>query len=131
MKPRDTLYRLARPGGEFNKLYAMVRRSRYPMQKLEWPVVVAVRDGDIIGFIATHPRDDAIVAGPLLLKDERNPFVFMRLVQAYENVLQCAGVKSYLFNVEKSNFSYIHSVQAVGVPLIAEDDNTMLFKREL
>ena len=64
------------------------------------PVVVAVRDGEIIGFISTRERRDIIEAGAFFAK---SPIVALRLVQAYENFLKRCNIHEYHFAVETGN----------------------------
>lgn len=130
MRPTSTTYRLARPGGEYNRLYALMEREGFGRMPLGWPVVVAERKGRVIGFLGTHPRKDAIVAGPLVVEGGRNMPMFIRLVDAYANVLRMAGVKSYFFGVAKGNSKAIERVQVLGATRIGEDEAEVWFQRE-
>lgn len=125
MQPTRTLIRLAKPGGEWNRLYAMARRAGGRVHKgdFTFPVVVAVRDGEIIGFVATQPRDDAIVAGPLVIEGGPNPFIFLRLAEAYENVLRAAGVKVYLHTIDKGREKHVEMMERLGFTRWGEAEN--------
>ena len=105
MRPTSTIYRLAKAGGEYNKLYAMLKRqSGEKAQGLfDFPTVVAVRGGEVIGFLATVKHEKAIICGPLVLRDGPNVFVGLRLLDAYERVLRAAGVKAYFTLVPESH----------------------------
>lgn len=131
MRPVSTTYRLARPGGEFNALYAMARREGLAGAKLGWPTVVAERDGRVLGFLSTHRRDDAIVAGPAVIDGGRNILMLLRLWQAYDVLMRAAGVRFYFFGVDKGNFRHIARVQSLNVPAVGEDAEQVWFKREL
>lgn len=131
MIPRDTVYRLARPGGEYNALYAMARREGMDGGKMAWPTVVAERGGKVVGFLSTHPRDDAIVAGPAVIAGGRNMLMLLRLWQAYDELMRAAGVRFYFFGVDKGNLQHIARVKSLNVPSIGEDEEQVWFKREL
>ena len=125
-------YRLARPGGEYNALYAMMKRRMGEKQSLGWPTVVAEENGKQIGFLSTIPDESVVIAGPLVIDAERRPFVFMRLVEAYENVLRAAGVTEYLFTVPESQPEHLARVRAVvGEPLRVTSDGYAVFKRKI
>ena len=116
MTPTRTTLRLARPGGEWNRLYAMAKRAGGHVYKgdFTFPTVVAERDGVVIGFLATQPTDAAVVAGPLVIEGTRNPFLFIRLVEAYENVLRAAGVKAYLHTIDKDRENHVEMMERLG-----------------
>lgn len=126
-----TIYRLARPGGEYNTLYKLMEREGLARSKLGWPTVVAERDGEIIGFLSTHTDGDLILAGPLVIRGGRNPFTFVRLAEAYENMLRLASIRLYFFNVEKSNSAQVERVKALGFPICGESETHIMFKRTL
>ena len=133
MRPESTTYRLARPGGEYNKLYAMARRAggECPKGSLGWPTVVAERDGEVIGFCSTIPANDAIWAGPLVIEGGRNPFVFIRLAEAYENVMRAAGVKVFLHGIRKDNMRHVVMMEKLGFRQVGEQGNSYIMRREL
>ena len=131
MRPRDTLYRLAKPNGEWNRIYSLARREGFGVIHPGWPTVVAVRAGRIVGFLTTHDRDDVIVAGPLVIEGGRNMLMFLRLGEAYENVLRIAGVNAYLLTVDKGNFQQAERVQVLGGRQIGVDATRLWFRREI
>lgn len=117
MRPLDTTYRLARPGGEFNRLYALAKRAGGRIHKGDFgfPTIVAERDGKVIGFVATKPDDRAVIAGPLVIEGEKgNPFVFLRLAEAYENVMRLVGVKVYLHAIDKGRPEHVAFMERLG-----------------
>lgn len=124
-------YRLAKPGGEYNRLYALMEQEMGKKEVIGWPVVVAEENGKVIGFLATYPTDEALIAGPLVIEGSNRPFVFIRLVDAYENLLRAAGVSVYTFRVAKSNVNQIARVESVGLERIGETETQIIYKREL
>lgn len=131
MKPSSTLYRLARPGGEWNRIRSLCRRGGMGVLHAMWPTVVAERGGRVVGVLATQRRDDMILAGPLAIEGGSNPIMFIRLVEAYENVLRAAHIRSYYFTVDKTNESQIARVQELGISQVEDANNYLIFKREL
>lgn len=131
MRPSSTSYRLARPGGEYNKLYAMMQRNGFPKLPLGWPVVVAERDGEVIGFLGTKKSDETFEAGPLVIDGGSNPFLFIRLVEAYENALRICRIRAYWFSVARSNLKQVARVKALGMNPVHETPEAFVFKREL
>ena len=103
MRPLATTFHLASPGGQANRLYALAKRAGLRVHKgdFAFPTVVAKRDGRVIGFLATSPSADAVVAGPFVTEGGRNPILFLRLLESYENVMRKAGVAAYLYRVEE------------------------------
>ena len=128
-------YRMAKPGGEYNRLYALMRKENGKQEPLGWPVVVAEEDGKVVGFLATWPDEELLMAGPLVIEGSKRMWMFIRLVEAYENVLRATGVKQYLFTVEKSNEKQLARIRKVAdgfhLTQVRETDTHVSFLREL
>ena len=133
MTPTHTTYKLARPGGQYNALYAMAKRAggRPRIGDFGFPTVVAERGGKVIGFVATRPDERAVIAGPLVIEGGPNPFVFLRLAEAYENVLRAAGVKAYLHQIDKSRPEHVGFMERLGFVRWHENADGVVMKREL
>ena len=133
MNPHHTTYRLAKPGGEYNRIYALCRRAGGRIRKgdLNFPTVVAERGGEVIGFVSTKPCTEAVVAGPLVIEGGKNPFVFLRLTEAYENVLRKAGVKVYLHEIDKDRPEHVAMMERLGFIRWHDAARTVVMKREL
>ena len=132
MHPSRTEYKIVRPGGAFNKLYALAKRLGEPLATgtLNWPTVAAERDGKVIGFLSTLPVDGAVVAGPLIL-EKPSAITAMRLAEAYEVVLRLGGVKTYLHTVEKARTGYIEMLERAGFRKYNENDTLVAMRRDL
>jgi len=124
-------YRLAKPGGEYNRLYSLMEQEGGKKEPLGWPVVVAEEHGRAIGFLATYPTEEALIAGPLVIEGGKRPFVFIRLVDAYENLLRLAGVTTYCFRVDKTNTKRISQVNEFGGEQIGETADYVMYKRNI
>lgn len=99
MKPLNTKYRLATSSRDYQRCRQLFEENQGepPSVRLSFPTVLAERDGSVIGFLSTHPSSTHIMAGPLEVKGGRNMITFIRLIEAYENVLRAAGVASFMF----------------------------------
>lgn len=124
-------YRLAVPGGEYNKLYALMKREGGKRVALGWPTVVAEENGEVVGFVGTYPREDALVAGPLVIKGSKRPWVFLRLAEAYEVILRTAGVKLYFHTIDKLQPDHVEFMERLGFSRAWETDDSVVMKREL
>lgn len=104
MLPRDTRYRLADSPADYRACHDLLR-AQGEQQDLTWPTVLADRRGIILGFLATTPSDEAVIAGPLVIAKEapRPGIIVLHLVEAYETVLRLAGVSLFNFWVRTSN----------------------------
>ena len=133
MRPAKTLYRLAKPGGEFGHIYAMCRRAGGKVRKgdLGFPTIVAERDGKVIAFVSTKPDKRAVIAGPLVIEGGANPFVFLRLAEAYENVMLAAGVKAYLHHIDRERPEHVGFMERLGFTRWHETPQGWIMKREL
>lgn len=99
MFPRSTKYRLATSPADYKACRALFadNHGADPTNSLSFPTVMAERDGALVGFLSTWSSKKALIAGPLEVKGGKNIFLFIRLIEAYENVMRIAGVKRFLF----------------------------------
>lgn len=129
MIPTRTTYRLAKSPADYRRCRALQTTP----DTLSFPTVMAERDGAVIGFLATQPRRDLLVAGPLVttLTGQAAAILIMRLIDAYEAVLRQAGVTLYLFSVERTNTAWLAKVAALGATPYEQGDTLVWFKREV
>jgi hypothetical protein len=97
------------------------------------PIVVAKRNGKIIGFLATQNRDDSVVAGPLEINLKNKAFVCKGLVEAYDTMMTRLGLKYYWFNVNKKEAAdWLEQVQETGLyTKIEENGDYLWYRRQL
>lgn len=119
MHPETTSYRLMNPEDK-PRLRYLAKKWGQPLQKLGFPTVVAWRDGKIIGFISTLPRNDAVVAGPLVVDIMNAGMVVLRLMEAYERVLGMAGASLYNIYVTNEHWSDTIS-RALGTKALSHE----------
>ena len=127
-----TLYRLATSAQDYRKCHALLKAEGLSY-KLSFPTVMADRDGDIVGFLSTAPRKDAVIAGPLFIRGDMRGqgFLTLRLGEAYENVMRAAGIREYLAVVDPGNERWTEALDAAGLEPMGEHDGRLWFKRRL
>ena len=132
MQPQNTIYRLANPGGEFNKLYAMGKRILgHEIGRLRWPTIVAERDGVVVGFIGTLKDDNIVLTGPLIVDlPKARMFVAMRLIEAYEQLRRITGVMPILCAVRSDNKKWLEHIQVLGYVKMLETPEAVLFRKD-
>lgn len=133
MNPTNTFYRLARAGGEWNRIRAIAARAGHLLRKGDfgWPTVVAERDGRVVGFLSTIQREDAVWAGPLVVEAEPKHLIWLRLAEAYENLLREAGVKTYFISIPEAMTDYIDQVERCGFSRVGVDQAEVVFERHI
>src|SRR5262245_15791229 len=114
MKPRDTTYRLVTRPQEYQRCHQFLKDQGYDEPRLTYPSIMAQRGEELIGVLATQPRSDAIVAGPVAVS-KGGLITAIRLFEAYERLLWHSGVRSYYFGVEKANTSWIEQLNRFGL----------------
>lgn len=121
-----THYRLATCPVDYRKCRALMPEP----VPLSFPTVMAERNGQVVGFLATQPKKDAVVAGPLWLR-ERAPFVTLRLLEAYDNVMRAAGIAAYHFHIEGANPTWRSQVERLGFEPWHGDETGVWYRRTL
>lgn len=132
MKPTSTIYRLARAGGEFNKLYALAKKQglSLPAGTLNFPTVLAERDGKVLGFLSTLPTTEAVLAGPLVM-GQKSMLTAIRIAEAYEVVLRTAGVDTYFIQIDPARAEWSDTLERLGYELMNTNEERILLRREL
>ena len=102
---RDRILQVAVFPEDFRKIWAYIARKGYQRgvegkDKLGKPTVMMLREGKVIGFMATYSNVKYLVAGPLLADSGR---IAYDLILAYEEVLRRGGATQYLFSLTKDN----------------------------
>ena len=111
MHPARTLYRLAHSPRDLSACHRLARDHGMDAKTFTFPTVVADREGEIVGFLATQPSKTAVVAGPLAVATPRPLITVLRLLEAYENVLKAAGVSHYYFEVDAANHDWLRMIE--------------------
>lgn len=99
------------------------------------PIIMAFREDSLIGVLATHDQDEALIAGPLAVDTEggrRAIFIALRLIEVYERYLTLHGIPGYYFYVDKFNTQWLDNIKEVlNLEPYHIDKNYAWFKRDL
>lgn len=127
---RVTLYHLAATPDEYERVAAFLETDP---DTPGFPTVYATRDQRIVAVISTHPRSDAVIAGPMALAPEieNGAPLMRRLGTFYEGWLRALGVKQYLFSANADNERYIRSLKRMGYDEYERDGEYVWFRRTL
>lgn len=124
-------YREANPDDtkEINKL---LRSYDWPEQELAWPTIVAHDDSGLIGIFGTTPHTEMVLAGPLVMRDDkRRPMTLIRLVELYEAALSAVGIKSYIFHTRPDGPLYKYVRTVFGIEPYSSDGENHFFIRRI
>ena len=128
----DTEYLLAVTPQDYRKCREFIKDQTGEDVKLKFPTVYAKRLLTIVGILGTLPRDDMILAGPLLVNTKGNKgFIALNLKIFYEALLKKMGVTLYNFQAEGEQ--YIDYIRRLGDFEESEqiDSDKVVFKRYL
>lgn len=130
MHPRDTVYRLA-TSGDLRRCHALMREQG-EQATLSWLTVVAEREGTLLGFLSSQLKQ-MVIAGPLVVSTAapRPGWIALRLVEAYEVVLQRARVTAFWFHVDASNTRWRHVLDKLGFQPEREGDTGTWYRRRI
>jgi len=95
-------FRIITEPEEYDECHALLMAEKWPPVELGHPTVTARDEQDeLIGFVSTDLQDDLVVAGPLVLRQEKlHAFTALSLLLAYEEMIGTLGVKRYIFYVD-------------------------------
>lgn len=138
MFPRSTKYRLATSPNDYKACRALFAENHGadPDHSLTFPTVLAERNGEVVGFLSTWDDKKALIAGPLEVKGGKNIFTFIRLIEAYENVMRSAGVTQFLFCTKVARGDSfdperIKEYERFGVKFLRFDQHQAMFLKEI
>lgn len=123
-------YRLAADASDYTLCAELMADEGFGETKIDFPTVMALDDdGELIGMLATMPRDDMVVAGPLVLRSGvRRPMLAVRLINLYEVTMRGLGISSVLFFTDHDSF--LHKGVNRYFPQLkpyAEDEHGLFF----
>ena len=135
MKPTKTTYHLVTQPTQYKACYALYRAAQPggPKIKLGFPTVYAQREGVLLGFLSSIPKQPEVVAGPLVMDPTLKVPVItaMRLCEAYEEVLRTAGVTCYLFCVDSHRAGWARTLERSGFHLFKQTPTLFCYEREM
>lgn len=127
----NTQYHLATTPHDYRRCNEFLRNDSVEYKHLSFPTVMAERDDAIIGIVSTQPRKDMIAIGPVHISIEGNPiFVFIHLIEAYENVLRAAGVSIYFLYTSGKLLKVLDRIKdRLRIEEISMDDDRTWFRK--
>lgn len=135
MNPIKTKYTLAASPNDYRRCKALwaTRPDLGEPEPIGFPTVMAHREGELIGFLGSHPNKKMLVAGPMVVKPGPSQGVtVLRLNLAYENFLRSAGIMSYYFTIPDSEAAYQKIVETVlDIKPYAHEDGLKAYRRVL
>lgn len=98
---------------------------------LDFPTVVAERDGKLLGGITTNKKSGAISMA-LIVAPPCAFMTFIRLFEAYENVLRYAGVTTYFGAFKKKGHEKVVEIlESLGITPYFQERGTLYYRREI
>lgn len=96
-------YRIAE-GDDYIEARKLLVSEGNPDQELGFPTILAFDDEKLAGFIATTPRPDMVLGGPMALRAIPNaPMVAARLAILYQQVLLSIGITDIVFYADEND----------------------------
>jgi len=127
-------YRVAETDDEYAEARRLMLAEGFPDQGLVFPTILAVEDDEIIGFIATAPRTDMVLSGPMVMRqDKRRVFTAVRLVTLYESVMKKLGMTVLTFYADEKDSIFVKAVRKwfPQVQPYAKQGTTLFYKWHL
>lgn len=105
-------YKIAETPGDFASIDAMMKASGFAVEPIKFPTIMAADDEGLVGFIATIDKPDMVLAGPLVLRqDRRHVFTALRLITLYDQVMQSLGMKSIIFYADERDSFLVKGIK--------------------
>lgn len=106
-----TSYRIAQSDSDYDECRRLMRASGIIDNELGFPTLMADDEKGLLGFIATTPRSDMVLAGPLVMRqDKRRPLTALRLAQMYEMSLRNLGITSFIFYADEKDSVFVKAM---------------------
>lgn len=95
-------YRLALDAADYSLCRQLMIAEDCDDQPLDFPTVMALDDdGEVVGFCATTPSDEMVLAGPMVMRhDMRRPRTALNIMQLYETTMRGMGITSMIFGTD-------------------------------
>lgn len=104
-------YKVAESDDDYKHIKALMLNEGFDDQEVGFPTIMALDGEDLIGFIATTPRPDMVLGGPLVMRqDKMRVFTAVRLVELYENAMRNLGIKSIIFCADEMDSPFAKGV---------------------
>lgn len=127
-------YMVARTEDDYKRVQAFLRGTEFEGVNITYPTMMAFRKGKLVGVLGTYPSEQAVIAGPLLVRASKGetPWVTLRLAECYEAYLWTLGITQYVFTVSKKNKKQISILHRMGLePYASTVKNNLWYMRYL
>ena len=123
-------YRVAETSADYRACHQLAEREGLGGGGYTFPTIMALKDGDLLGFVSTYLPSDMIAMGPLVLDGRsRHPFLAMRLIDAYNTTMKSLGIEWYVFSVDED--SHVNGIlERLGFSPYAESEGKRHYLRE-
>lgn len=114
-------------GRDLARAKDLARRLGVSTEGWAYPTIIAEKSGKVIASLATIMREEAIIAGPLVVRqDQPHRRTVVRLIDAYDAVMRLLGVKAYVF---EASGKLKELVQKIGMkPFATNEDGTFFIR---
>ena len=125
MYPKTTQYKIAQTHEDYRNCHALMEEDN----ELEYPTVMAERDGKAVGLIGTSRGEENLIASPMIAN---SIFTCIRLYEFYDETLGNLGIDHYLFNIEKGNTQMTKTVEKLfEIKPFTQTDDLLWYVRRL
>jgi hypothetical protein len=128
-----TDYKIAQTAYDYKRCHGLLLKVGRDQPGITFPTIMAEKDGELTGVLCTHISNKMIFAGPVAIRDDAPHYwTFIRLIEAYENVMRTAKITTYLFAVPKTETKYLELIEKVlELKPYGEAEGHLLFDRRL
>jgi hypothetical protein len=132
MRPRETVYRLAKTTKDFQRCHALLAAQDIDAGRLSWPTVMALRNDELIGMLSRIPSDKAVIAGPLAVTGKHPLLTIIRLVEGFDVMLWHVGIRVYHFGVDvNAHKPWINLLDKLGFQPYTVTEEAAWYRRRL
>jgi len=105
-------YKIAETPEDWGAVKRLLLAEGFDDQELGFPTIMAIDNETLVGFIATTPRTDMILGGPMVMKhDKRRVFTAVRLVELYEQTMRSLGITSVVFYADEESSPFVRGIR--------------------
>jgi hypothetical protein len=102
------LYCLAASPEDYAEARALALSEGFDAASYKFPTVLAFEDQTMIGALGTQDNPEMIVAGPLVVRQDRPRYwTIVRLFDGYEAALRYLKMESYIFSTDDPKMASI------------------------
>ncbi len=97
-------YRVVETDAEYAACKRLLVAQGNDLQELGFPTIMALDGEKLVGFVATTPRSDMVLAGPLVVDEHPGAaLIVAQLARQYETAMMNMGITSFIFYTEEND----------------------------